>query len=293
MKMHSQGGAEIHGVVAVTRNIAPRRGARLRAIGGGCRKSHRVTLLLFCLFGISTGAQPVGTVSDTTIQGRQLAQKILDQVPPQNSTVTGILRIRSDEGTRSSIPVAFVIIAAGSDWESIYQATITNHSEILWIHHSASEANRYFWETNQPVESPDKLAAMEASLGELHPLSPAEIMTPFAGSDFCLADLGLEFFRWPEQQVLKQEIHRSRGCMVLESTNPHAVAGGYARVVSWIDTETLGIVEAYAFDVQGRKLKDFYPKDFKKVDGQWQVQTLVMENTQTGSRSRLEFELKK
>jgi hypothetical protein len=40
-------------------------------------------------------------------------------------------------------------------------------------------------------------------------------------------------------------------------------------------------------------LKDFYPKDFKKVNGQWQVQTLIMENVQTGSRSRLEFDLNK
>ena len=118
-------------------------------------------------------------------------------------------------------------------------------------------------------------------------------MVPFAGSEFCLADLGLEFFHWPGQKVLKPEIHRSRGCTVLESTNPNPSAGGYSRVDSWIDNETLGIVEAYAYDANGRKLKDFYPKDFKKVGGQWQVQTLVMENLQTGARSRLEFDLKK
>ncbi len=55
----------------------------------------------------------------------------------------------------------------------------------------------------------------------------------------------------------------------------------------------MGIVEACAYDEKGQKLKDFYPKDFKKVDGQWQVQTLVMDNAQTDSRSRLEFDLKK
>ena len=118
-------------------------------------------------------------------------------------------------------------------------------------------------------------------------------MTPFANSDFWFVDLGLEFFHWPEQKVLKKDVHRSRGCTVLESTNPNPGTNGYSRVVSWIDNETLGIVEAYAYDAKGKLLKDFYPKDFKKVDGQWQVQTLVMENVQTGSRSRLEFDLKK
>jgi hypothetical protein len=141
---------------------------------------------------------------------------------------------------------------------------------------------------------PDQLALLDDPTREQVPLLPAADLTiPFAGSDFCVADLGLEFFHWPGQKVLKKEIHRSRGCTVLESTNPHPTIDGYARVDSWIDTETLGIVEAYAYDEHGRKLKDFYPKDFKKVDGQWQVQTLVMENLQTGSRSRLEFDLKK
>jgi hypothetical protein len=78
----------------------------------------------------------------------------------------------------------------------------------------------------------------------------------------------------------------------LESTNPNPSPEGYSRVVSWIDEETLGIVEAYAYDARGKLLKDFEPKDFKKVNGQWQVQSLVMENVQTGSRSRLEFDLK-
>lgn len=124
-------------------------------------------------------------------------------------------------------------------------------------------------------------------------LSDDEILGSFAGSDFTVADLGLEFFHWPQQKVLKKEIHRSCACTVLESTNPNPSTNGYSRVVSWVDTESLGIVEAYAYGVNGKKLKNFYPKDIKKVNGQWQVQTLVMENLQTGSKSRLEFDLKK
>jgi hypothetical protein len=64
-------------------------------------------------------------------------------------------------------------------------------------------------------------------------------------------------------------------------------------VDSWIDEETLGIVQAYAYDAQGRKLKEFYPKDFKKdVNGQWQVGMMEMINVQTKSRSQIEFDLK-
>jgi hypothetical protein len=64
-------------------------------------------------------------------------------------------------------------------------------------------------------------------------------------------------------------------------------------VVSWIDEESGGIVMAYAYDGQDKRLKEFYPKKFKKVNGQYQLQSMEMNNVQTGSRTRLEFDLKK
>ncbi len=118
-------------------------------------------------------------------------------------------------------------------------------------------------------------------------------MIPFAGSDFWLCDLGLEFFHWPQQKVLKKEFHRQCSCTVLESTNPNPSTNSYSRVVCWIDEDSLGIVEAYAYDTKGNKLKNFYPKNFEKVNGQYQLQSMVMENAQTGSKSVMEFELDK
>ncbi|MGH7976012.1 MAG: outer membrane lipoprotein-sorting protein [Limisphaerales bacterium] len=52
-------------------------------------------------------------------------------------------------------------------------------------------------------------------------------------------------------------------------------------------------MEAEAYDSHGRLLKEFYPKDFKKVDGQWQLQSMEMDNVQTGSRSWIKFDVKK
>jgi hypothetical protein len=40
-------------------------------------------------------------------------------------------------------------------------------------------------------------------------------------------------------------------------------------------------------------LKEFAPKSFKKVNGQWELQEMEIRNVQTGSRTRLEFDLKK
>jgi hypothetical protein len=93
--------------------------------------------------------------------------------------------------------------------------------------------------------------------------------------------------------VVKKEFHRECACMVLESAHPQSVAGSYQRVVSWIDEESLGIVEAYAYDANGQKLKNFYPKSFEKVKGRYQLESMVMENLQTGARSVFEFDLRK
>jgi hypothetical protein len=251
--------------------------------------------LLFSTFAGGARAQTTSAWSDAEIRGQQLAGKILDQLaqqPAGNSTTnTGVLRIRNDQGIRSELPIECVTVFTPTNWQTIYQASWTNRSEILWVVHTANQQNLYFCDTNYPVPILGDIPLLADLFHRRSPLSGADILTPFAGSDFWLNDLGLEFFHWPGQKVIKQETHRSCSCTVLESTSPDPTANGYSRVVSWIDNETLGIVEAYAYDSKGQKLKDFYPKDFKKVNGHWQVQTLVMENTQTGSRSRLEFDL--
>jgi len=126
-------------------------------------------------------------------------------------------------------------------------------------------------------------------------LTGDQLFFPFAGSDFWICDLGLEFFHWPAQKVLpgSTRLKRGRAYTLLESTNPNPATNGYSRVLSWIDRESGGILEAEAYDFKGKLLKDFAPKSFKKVNGQWELQEMEIRNVQTGSRTRLEFDLKK
>ena len=107
-----------------------------------------------------------------------------------------------------------------------------------------------------------------------------------------MGDLGLEFIHWPGEKLLKRVVRSSRGCSVLESTNPDPATKGYSRVVSWIDSESDGIIHAEAYDAKGKLLKEFDTKKLKKVNGQWQVEEMDIRNVQTGSRTRLEFDLK-
>ena len=128
-----------------------------------------------------------------------------------------------------------------------------------------------------------------------HNLNANQIMSPFAGSDFWICDLGLEFFHWPAQKVLPKPTNLARGrdYTLLESTNPNPSTNGYSRVLTWIDKETGGILRPRPTTRSGRLLKEFAPKSFKKVNGQWELQEMEIRNVQTGSRTRLEFDLNK
>ncbi len=244
-------------------------------------------------------AETTNILSDAEIQGRELVQQILEQVPVTNSTITGVLNIRDSKGDRTSYPLECQIVVSATDWQNSYEVVRTNElktgesyplKEKIIISHVLNQTNCYQHE----IQTGDFFHQQKMAshiLGTKETLSDLEIMKPFVESDFLVADLGLEFFHWPAQRLLKHEVRRSRGCAVLESTNPYSF-NGYARVVSWIDSESLGIIHAEAFDSQNKLLKEFDPKSFKKVNGQWELQEMEIRNVQTGSRTRLEFDLK-
>jgi hypothetical protein len=249
-----------------------------------------VAAMFFLVAGGAT-AETTNDLSDAEIQGRNLVQQLLEQTPATNFTQNGILKIRHKEGDTTNVFVAVVTWLTPENWGTVYLArTATNNvpHTSLKIFHKNGQANRYVISEGVSIFSAD-----EDHLIPVTTLAGNETMIPFAGSDFWICDLGLEFFHWPEQKILKHEMRRSRACTVLESTNPKPSANGYSRVVSWIDNETLGIVHAEAYDVNGKLLKEFDPKSFKKVNGQWELQEMEIRNVQTGSRSRIEFDLNK
>jgi outer membrane lipoprotein-sorting protein len=235
-------------------------------------------------FAVGALAETTNDLSEAQIQGRKLAQQLLEQQPTTNFFQNGHLNIRDSKNSRVDLPILFYSEVHIANWEATYQIPSGSNAVVLIVVHSASEPNQYFIHNGQLIKTD-----IQTSLS----LSGDKIITPFANSDFWIADLGLEFFHWPEQKILRKELKRSRGCNVLESTNPNLSANGYSRVVSWIDEETFGIVHAEAYDFKNKLLKEFDPKSFKKVNGQWELQEMEIRNVQTGSRSRIQFDLNK
>jgi hypothetical protein len=248
-------------------------------ISGGRSATPLALAMTIFLFAIGANATMANELSNAEIAGRNLVQQILELRPTTNFTQTGVLKIRDGNGNRTNVSMTCEVLVGLTDWKSIYTSSAMNPwEEKLLIVHTVNSTNAY--------------VHYRSSVGSgSRATLPMAATSPFANSDFWLGDLGLEFFHWPQQKILKKEFRRSCGCMVLESVNPNPTTNGYSRVVTWIDEESFGIVQAEAYDSKNKLLKQFYPKDIKKVKGQWQVQTMDISNVQTGSRTRIEFHL--
>jgi len=216
-------------------------------------------------------------------EARALVADLLGQQPAQNSTNTGVVKIRDGENNRQEIPVKFEVFATATNWISVYESVTSSNKagQKLVVTHSGSRPHQYqFIPKGQ----------LEGALEKPVTLTGEQAMIPFAGSDFWLADLGLEFLHWPRQRLLKKELRRGQSCDVLESINPQPVAGGYARVVAWIDIEAPhGIIHADAYDSHNELLKQFDPKKLEKVHGQYQLEAMEIRNHKTGSRTVIEL----
>ncbi len=226
---------------------------------------------------------PALSAEESATEGRRLVDELLTQKPEANSTNTGVVRIRFADDRELHIPVKFKIYSTPENWVSVYQSLPADGvpGEELTVVHTGKQPNAY---------SLSRPGGPDAAAGPTR-LGADAVMVPFAGSDFWVADLGLDFLHWPVQRVLRREMRHGQPCAVLESVNPHPAAAGYARVLSWVDTDNGGILHADAYDAHGQLMKEFDPTGLKKVDGRRQLEEMEMRNRKTGSHTWIKFDL--
>ena len=221
--------------------------------------------------------------------GQALAEKIRSSMPTEDSEIHGTLLIDSPKGHRE-IPVVCEVKLRAETWETIYQAAATSQSgaERLIILHGAHGPNQYLYA---------RAATPAATLPEAGPVPPPAVSGAFAGSDYSLGDLGLEFLHWPGQSQLKGEMRLGQPCYVLESTNSPASfpADAVARIKSYIDKESGSLLIAEAYDARGGVIKKFslHGSSFKKVNGRWRLEKMEIQNEKTDSQTVLKFDMPK
>lgn len=239
-------------------------------------------------------ADPPGPARVPDLDGQGLAALLSSMEPLENTEIHGTLVISNKEKhQRSEAPFVGKVIRHETNWESVFQtaATAKSPAETLVVIHTADGPNRYLYgralsPTNGPV-TPAPISVERAAA------------TAFAGSDYSLADLGLDFLHWPSQVRLRGETRLNRPCYVVESRDSRSP--GIVRVRSFIDQEyatTIGsqgfpaILVAEAYDLQNDEVKEFslHRSSFKKVNGQYQLEQMEIENLKTRSQTTMKFD---
>jgi hypothetical protein len=241
--------------------------------------------LLAILAAPAGGAGLASLPEKSAAEGLALRDELLAQQPAEDLEATATLKIRDPDGKRSEVTIRWAIhIVDDTAWQATYEVTAPAAlaGTTLQLRHQAGAPTQY---RRLAPGNPDAAKATPVAL------EPDQLWAGFAGSDYSAFDLGLEFLRWPGQRLVKREMRRGRPCRVLESANPRPADGAYARVLSWIDNETGGLLRAEAYDARGRLLKEFSVRSFKKVDGRWQLKEMEIRNEQTDSRTTLTFDL--
>jgi hypothetical protein len=224
---------------------------------------------------------------DTREEGLALAAKLRASPPAEDFKWAGIFEVRDRARKFTEIQVQLEVKNEAGGWRSTYDATLTNGGfrEQLVVLHSGLEAPRFLLAR----------APLDQALGKPIEVASDQLYQAFARTDFSLLDLGLDFFHWPLQTVVSNDMRRGQPCKVLESLPDKVVPGGYSRVHSWVVSESGGIVNAKAWDEQKKLLKEFSVQKVgqAKARGRYEVKTMEIRNVQTGSRTRLILDLDK
>lgn len=206
-----------------------------------------VALAGLLALGVSAMAQ------ESSQRGSDIAKEMRDSRPDEPSSFTGRLEIRVEDELLDKIPIRCEINPTANGWTAVYSTTATTKTpaEQLTIVHEAGKPNRYLYAKAENAGAP---------LPKPETLSGAGAAIPFARSEFLLTDLGLEFLHWPRQVRVGSEHKRGQITHILESSSPEPSATSYAKVKSWVDFDTLVILQAEAFDLKGKVIKTFYPR---------------------------------
>lgn len=240
----------------------------------------KALLFIFCLAATTmaqgTKSMPA-TLPPEKIDAAKLLKDILGRAPTEAREIIGELKMRDADGHRRETPIKWIVRPLEDQWHDIYQTPAGREipPETLIVVHREGATNHYEY-FRDGVKVPEAVT------------NP---FIPFATSDFWLADLGLEFFHWPNPRHVTTEMRKSRPCYVIESVNPKPGKDAYARVLSWIDTEKGGLIRAEAYDEAGKLWKEFSIAKIGKVRGRWQIKELVIRNEKTDTNTRLAFDL--
>lgn len=138
-----------------------------------------------------------------------------------------------------------------------------------------------------PVKDDDRWIFIPA-IKLVRRIAASDRRSSFVGSDFTYEDISGRDVSDETHTLLRSETLEDRPCYVLES---RPVAGtGYARRVSWIDSEHWIPLKEEYFDGREQKIRVFSADRVEEIGGHWTATRRTMRTLQTGQRTEVTFQ---
>jgi hypothetical protein len=126
------------------------------------------------------------------------------------------------------------------------------------------------------MEPPDKVT----------PLTPEMMKEAFLGSDLTIEDLSEDFWRWPSQKIVGEEIVDRKPCKIVESRPAPELVTSYSLVKTWISPETALPMRIHKFGKDGQPVKRLnVEKAIKQEGNRWTPATITVEPEAGGRRT--------
>ncbi len=133
----------------------------------------------------------------------------------------------------------------------------------------------------------------ESTGGNTEKLTPANFDTKILGTDLSYEDLALRFVYWSHAKLTGDDDIRTRKTWKLQLNAP-THRSQYSSVNLWVDKESGALLQAEAYDWQGKLIKRFEVISGQKLEGkeylkEMRIETLNPADAETKSRTYLEI----
>lgn len=120
-----------------------------------------------------------------------------------------------------------------------------------------------------------KVEKTYASGDPLQPAAVPDTGVPVLDTDMTWQDLTLSFLWWTNGAVVGEDVVKGRACTVVELRAPPDEPTGKVRL--WVDKQVPMMLQAEAFDGDGKKIRSLWIKSFRKIKGRWMVREMEVQ----------------
>ncbi len=215
-----------------------------------------------------TNAAPTAAVAALPSTDELMAS-LLARLPSKSILVTGDLITTPASGEKSKLGIAILLCYPRMARYTIQDA-FGRPLEQLTV-------TREGGNTSLAYEQGDPAAA-----------SPAPVLgARIRDTALSWMDLTLGFLWWNGGSIIGREESRGQLCYVLDRRAPATEASSYASVRMWIDTRVSMLLQAEGYDKLGDRVRLLSVKSFKKINDEWMIKDLEVEDTPAGSKTIL------